>query len=115
MDRDLLFLLKPGFSDAALPGQSFICWTCTLVEGVLALYPDLQRRIDVRRVDFARPRADVIALIGAENQSLPVLVLADDAPAGLENGVFQRRRFAEGKDAILRALTLRYGIPPVHP
>lgn len=115
MQRDLLFLLKPGFQDAAFEGQKFICWTCTLIEGVLALYPDLRNKIDIVRVEFARPRQAVIDAIGAENQSLPVLVLADDAPAGLDNGSYRGRRFAEGKDAILHALSVRYGIPPVHP
>jgi hypothetical protein len=115
MKKDKLFLLKPGFTDAKIPGQIFICEACTVVEGALALYPDLAQRIDIERVDFARPRQRVIEQIGAENQSLPVLILADDAPPGLENGSYQGRRFAEGKDAILRALTVRHGLPPVHP
>jgi hypothetical protein len=42
-------------------------------------------------------------------------VLADNAPNGLETGRFGERRFVEGKDAILHALSLRYGIPVPHP
>lgn len=115
MKKDKLFLITPGFPDPKYPGETFICWTCTVIEGALALYPGLAERIDIERVDYARPRQRVIELIGADNQSLPVLVLADDAPAGLENGSYQGRRFAEGKDAILHVLAVRHGIPRVHP
>ncbi|WGR95708.1 DUF3088 domain-containing protein [Bradyrhizobium sp. ISRA443] len=113
--RDRLFLLKPGFEDPAFPGQRFYCWHCALLEGVLASFPDLEEAIDVERIAWPRPRQAVVALIGVENQSLPVLVLADDAEHGLETGRAIGRRFVEGKDAILRALTLRHGIPGAHP
>jgi hypothetical protein len=113
MTRDRLFLLQPGFEDPAYPGQRFFCWHCALLEGVLAAFP--AARLDVERVAFARPRAAVIALVGEENQSLPRLVLADDAPAGLETGSFNGLRFVAGKDAILRVLTVRHGIPEPHP
>jgi len=64
---------------------------------------------------MAPSRGEVIEFIGAENQSLPVLILADDAPLGLETGKFGDRRFVVGKDAILRTLSVRYGIPVPHP
>jgi Protein of unknown function (DUF3088) len=60
-------------------------------------------------------RKEVVDSIGTENQSLPVLLLADDAPVGLETGQFGERRFVEGKEAILHALSVRYGIPAPHP
>ena len=46
---------------------------------------------------------------------MPVLVLADDAPSGLETGSFDGRRFVNDKDAILHALSVRYGIADPHP
>jgi hypothetical protein len=113
--RDRLIILNVDFEDPAFPGQRFYCWHCVLMEGLLAAFPALAARIDVERIAWPRPRKEVIALIGEENQSLPVLVLADDAPAGLETGRFGERRFVEGKDAILHALSVRHGIPVPHP
>ncbi|MEQ9506261.1 MAG: DUF3088 domain-containing protein [Hyphomonas sp.] len=115
MQRDILFLLKPGFSDPALPGQDFYCWHCALMEGVLASFPDLGANLDVRRIAFPRPREDVIALIGEANQSLPVLVLADDAPSGLAPANPAGRRFVNDPMAILDVLHRRHGFPPPHP
>jgi hypothetical protein len=115
MQRDILFLLKPGFSDPALPEQDFYCWHCALMEGVLASFPNLGVQLDVRRIAFPRPRVDVIALIGEASQSLPVLVLADDAPAGLAPPNPAGRRFINTPMDILDALHRRHGFPPAHP
>lgn len=115
MQRDILFLLKPGFSDPALPGQDFYCWHCALMEGVLASFPDLGVNLEVRRIAFPRPRAEVIALIGEANQSLPVLVLADDAPGDLQAVSHQGRRFVNEPMAILDVLHRRHSYPQAHP
>jgi hypothetical protein len=113
--RDKLILIQPDFDDPAYPGQRFYCWHCALMEGLLASFPYLAERLDVMRIAWPKPRAGVIALIGTENQTLPVLILAADAPDGLETGTANGHRFVEGKDAILRALSLRHGIPAPHP
>lgn len=115
MGRDKLFLLRPGFSDPAFPDQVFYCWHCALIEGVLASFPILAHKFDVERIAWPKPRRLVVDLIGAPNQSLPVLVLADDAPAGLQNGEWNGRRFIADKDAILAALSIRHGFPAPHP
>lgn len=115
MARDVLFLLKPDFTDPSYPSTRFYCWHCALMEGVLASFPNLAGRLEVRRIAWPRPRAEVVALVGEANQSLPLLILAEDAPVGLETGVHGGVRFVSGKDAILRALTLRHGFPEPHP
>lgn len=115
MQRDILFLLKPGFTDPALPGQDFYCWHCALMEGVLASFPALGANLDVRRIAFPRPREEVIGLIGEANQSLPVLVLADDAPEELPARQHAGRRFVSDNMAILEVLQRRHGFPPAHP
>lgn len=115
MQRDILFLLTPGFTDPALPGQDFYCWSCALMEGVLASFPALGANLDVRRIAFPRPREEVIALVGEANQSLPLLVLADDAPAGLPAENHEGRRFANSNMEILDLLHRRHGFPPPHP
>ena len=64
---------------------------------------------------WPRPRRAVIDLVGEDHQSLPVLILAADAPATLATGAYRGRRFVDDKDAILRALTIRHGIAEPHP
>ncbi len=115
MKRDKLYLLKPDFEDPAYPGKRFYCWHCALMEGVLASFPDLADRIDVERVSWPRPRQSVVAVVGEANQSLPLLVLADDAPNDLPSQSYEGRRFVADKDEILRVLSLRHGFPEPHP
>ncbi|WP_269583029.1 DUF3088 domain-containing protein [Roseibium sp. Sym1] len=100
--KDKLFLLAPGFEDPAFPGRTFYCWHCALMEGVLASFPDLAVKLDVRRIAWPRPRQELVDLLGEANQSLPVLVLAEGG-------------FIDDKDAILAALTERHGFPDPHP
>jgi DUF3088 family protein len=115
MTRDVLFLLRPGFEDPALPGRRFYCWHCALMEGVLASFPALAARLDVERIAWPRPRQAVIALVGEENQSLPLLVLADGATSPHQTGSHRGRAFIADKDAILAALSERHGFPDPHP
>jgi len=113
--RDRLFLLQPDFLDPAYPGQRFYCWHCALLEGVIASFPGLLERIDVERIAWPRPRRAVVDLVGEENQSLPLLVLGEDAPQDLATGTHGAVRFVAGKDAILSVLGRRHGIPDPHP
>ena len=115
MDRDKLIILDVDFEDPEFPDQRFYCWHCVLMEGLLSCYPEMAKRLDVERISWPRPRKEVIDLIGADNQSVPVLILADDAPDGLETGRFNGRRFVDDKDAILHALSVRHGINDPHP
>ncbi|TYC67152.1 DUF3088 domain-containing protein [Stappia sp. BW2] len=100
--KDTLYILTPGFEDPAYPGKTFYCWHCALMEGVLASFPELAERLDVRRIAWPKPRKEVADLLGEDNQSLPVLVLAEGG-------------FIDDKDAILDALTERHGFPHPHP
>lgn len=102
MTRDRLFLLEHDFADPELGGRSFYCKDCMTVEGILAAFPDLAESIEVTRVPWPRPRAAVIEAIGAENQNLPALVLAE---GGFINDI----------EALLAALHTRHGFPERHP
>ena len=115
MQRDLLLLLKPGFEDPAYAGERFYCWHCALLEGVLSSFPSLASKINVDRIAWPRPRQAVIDLVGETNQSLPLLLLAADAPDELATGRFRGQRFVNDKDAILDVLHRRHGIPRPHP
>jgi hypothetical protein len=113
--RDRLFLLRPGFTDPAYPGQAFYCWHCALMEGVLASFPELAVRLDVERIAWRRPRATVVALVGEQNQFVPLLVLGEGSPADPEAESHGGVRFIAGKDRILAALSRRHGFPDPHP
>ena len=115
MTRDRLFLLQPGFEDPAYPGRHFYCWHCALLEGVLASFPDLAKRIDVVRVAWPRPRQTLIDAAGEANQSLPLLLLADGASSPHQTGSHQGRALIADKDGILAALSDRHGFPDPHP
>jgi hypothetical protein len=115
MTRDRLFLLSPDFEDPAYPGQRFYCWHCALIEGVLASFPALAGSIDVVRIAWPRPRLAVIDVVGEENQSLPLMVLADGATSAHQTGSHQGRAFIADKDGILATLAERHGFPIPHP
>jgi len=115
MTRDRLFLLRPDFEDPAYPGQRFYCWHCAVIEGVLASFPELAIQIEVERIAWPRPRKAVIALVGEENQSLPLFVLAPGATSAHQTGTYRDRAFIVDKDRILAALSERHGFPDPHP
>ena len=115
--RDQLFLLTPLFLDRAAGAGPFHCPECAQIEGLLGYFPFLRSRLDVSYVDFARPRPAIIALLGAENQSCPVLVLGGAAPAGIAvlHHVPTNRDFVAGAAAIATYLAAAHGISQSHP
>lgn len=112
MARDKLFLISPGFADPKHPGVSFVCPYCNAIEGLLASFPDLAAAIDVERVAFQRPRQKVIEVAGEENQSLPLLILAENPPDDAAN--WNGTRFVNSTDRILELLAERHGFPRLH-
>jgi len=103
MQRDILFLLKEKFEDG--PGQPYYCPQCAEINGVLAYFPELRHRLDVRYVDFPRPRQAIIELIGEASQGCPVLVLGEKPEAELmelTSGNLNGRYFISGPGEIAR-------------
>ena len=110
MKHDVLFLLRHDFEDG--PGAPYYCPECAEINGVLHYYPDLRHHVEVRYVDYRRPRPEIVSLLGEAHQSCPVLVLRDDAPAGLpdvERSANGHRRFIAGARAIGRYLSANHG------
>jgi hypothetical protein len=112
--RDTLFILRAPFEDHELEGTWF-CTSCATMEGALLANPHWARSIDVKRMPYPRPRHDVIALIGEENQSLPVLVLADAStpPEGAKQA--EGLYFLDEPKPITRYLAAAYGGAGPHP
>lgn len=112
---DKLFLLKSQFQDPQYPDRTFFCWHCALMEGLLSLYPHLLQKLEIIRVEWPRPRVEVISEVGMENQSLPLLLLAKEKRSKYQTGIWQNRSFISDKDAILQYLSEECGIPEIHP
>ncbi|MDI6625069.1 MAG: DUF3088 family protein [Brevundimonas sp.] len=70
---DRLFVLNPDWTDDE--GGPWFCPAGAFVEGVLAFYPALKSHLDITRLDHPRPRLPVIALVGEDHQSCPILIL----------------------------------------
>lgn len=103
MQRDILFVLKERFEDGS--GQTFYCPHCAEVAGILAYFPELRHQLDVRYVDFPRPRNELVELIGEPNQNCPMLVLAEKPSSELlpmMTGSFNGRYFISGPGDIGR-------------
>lgn len=115
MKRDRLYLLKPHFMDR---GEGpYFCPGCAQVAGLMEFYPALKETLDVRWLDFPRPRPELIDLIGEENQSCPVLVLRGAPEAPAQEPPLQQakgRWFVEGADEIAGYLARVHGIGVPH-
>lgn len=83
------------------------CPACAEMLGFLEYYPAFKPLMQVHFIDRERPRRELIELLGADNQSCPVLIL-DECPDELppQVGILQGkgRLFIEGVPRIARYL-----------
>lgn len=107
MTKDILIVLKAPFEDG--PGTKWFCPQGAMVEGALRANPEWEGKVEVKRVDFPRPRAEVITLLGEANQGLPVLVLAANAPAPAEAALVNGRHVLTDPMQIATYLANTYG------
>lgn len=110
--KDILFLLAPGFIDG--DGPPYYCPYCTIFEGLLHLFPNLATQLDVRRIAFSKPRAEIVSLLGSENQSCPVLVVRGEPKVPGNFKTFGEFGFIDDPEEIGNYLSLTYGIPRPH-
>jgi hypothetical protein len=117
MAETILYLLKSNFADPIHGDQLFFCPQCSPIEGLLAMFPDVRQNLDVRYVDFARPRGDMADFVG-HNQSCPQIVLpkGDDAfSAGSSEAGQGAARRIEAPADVQRYLIERFDLPLPHP
>ncbi len=107
--KDQLFLMKPGFVNAGL--GPFYCGDSVSVEGMLGFFPELRDKIDVQYVEFARPRQPIADLLGEENQSIPVLVLAEGEEAPVDTQTANGHAFINDERQIRQYLSARFTLP----
>lgn len=90
----------------------FFCPGCSQMVGLLEFYPALKVHLEVRYLDFPRPRPELVELLGEENQSCPVLVLKDAPNSPASTLALQQAKglwFVEGADAIANYLAQVHG------
>lgn len=109
--KDKLLILRPGFFSGT--EGPFYCGDSVSVEGLLSFCPQLREMVDVAYIDAPRPRNAIVALIGENNQSAPVIVLGKgqqpkDASIAVQehNGT----RFINAPDDIRRYLSSQYSV-----
>lgn len=110
--KDTLYFLKPNFfTETKGP---FYCPGCAELAGLLEWFPQLKSTLDLRYLDYPRPRKELVEILGAENQSCPVL-LVHEPPAGpWDNLAIQAANthfFVEGARSIARYLSAVHHIP----
>lgn len=115
MQKHILFVLKPGFHDGK--DGPFFCPGCATVEGFLKYAPQVEGRLEVRRIDFPRPRREIVELIGTANQGCPVLVLAGDSdlPGEAKKSEETGNAYISGAIPICEYLGRTFGAVRPHP
>jgi hypothetical protein len=116
---DILFLLTPGFTDAARDphGTTYYCPDCAFMEGVLHYHPGLRERLEIRYVSFPRPRREIVSLVGEANQGCPNLVLDPGHHGAATASRFLRagdRLHTDDPRVIVDYLAEQYGIAVAH-
>ncbi|MCU0704212.1 MAG: DUF3088 domain-containing protein [Fimbriiglobus sp.] len=115
---DVLFLLKPTFSDAKAGPGTFYCPPCATVRGFLGYFPQAAAGLEVTEVDFPRPRGPVAAVLGEQHPGCPVLVLDDAStpPAGITvHTATTGKRYLDGPADIGNYLAAKHGVSRPHP
>ena len=115
MNRDHLYLLKPGFLDKRK--GPYYCPGCAEMMGLLEFYPALKQRVEIHFINFPRPRPELAPLLGEKNQSCPMLVLAtipSNVPAALKVQHANGHAFVEGAREIGGYLAHAHGIGIPH-
>jgi hypothetical protein len=109
--KDKLFLMKPGFKIEEK--GPYYCSDSVSVEGLLGFFPELREKVDVTYIAFPRPRGAVVDLIGADHQSIPVLVLADGRvvkDGSIAVSTAQGHGYIDSEADIRKYLSSQYGV-----
>ncbi|MEL6112621.1 MAG: DUF3088 family protein [Pseudomonadota bacterium] len=82
--NDILYMLPPGFTDH---DRREFCPECAELWGLLSWYPALQHGLEIRYQPIAKPRAEMTAILGTDNQNCPTLILGEDSPGFDDAGI----------------------------
>lgn len=106
MKKPQLFLLNSGFGESA----DRFCPDCALVVGYLSYQPKMHEYIDIKLINFEKPRSDLVNLLGENLQNSPALVFAEgDRPQGTLISDDTGRAYINNGRAICRWLGIQHG------
>lgn len=110
--KDLLFLLAPGFEDNS---QREYCPECAEMWGLLSYFPSIKDSVKIHYQPIARPRADLLERLGDKNQNCPTVILHEDSPRYEDCGIMRKNGhyFINNARDIGVYYSKRYGTP--HP
>lgn len=116
---DILFLLKANFLDKNRDNnnKNYYCPDCAFLEGVLSYYPELRKQLDIRYIDFPKPRKEIVALVGEEHQGCPNLILDLENLRYVDTSQFYRfgdRLHTDDTKLIVDYFRDKYNIPEAH-
>jgi Protein of unknown function (DUF3088) len=116
---DILFLLKPNFLDKYRDSddQKYYCPDCAFLEGVLSYYPQLREQLDIRYIDFPKPRKEIVELVGEEFQGCPNLILDSDNHQLVDPNQFYRYKdtlYTNDTKLLVNYLRDKYNIAEAH-
>jgi len=114
MGKHILFILKPGFYDGEK--GPYFCPHSAALEGLIKYIPEIEDKVEVRRIEFIRPRKEIVDLIGEENQGSPVLVLdvGTEIPPEAKVNAETGRAFMHGEIEISNFLSRTFGFLKPH-
>lgn len=110
-ERDLLFLLAPGFCGD--DGERQYCPECAEIWGVLSYFPTIREALDIVYQPIGHPRPQMTTLLGDGEWNCPSLLLAD----GVDPGPHAKGKEANGRRMLDNARDIgkyfahRYGTP----
>lgn len=110
IQKDKLFLLRPGFTHENIP---YYCPDCAQIEGLLSFYPHLRTELEVIYVDFPKPRVAIVEELGEAHQGCPMLINKRrdiSIPAELASKQHEGKTFFLKAHAIASYLAHFYGI-----
>jgi hypothetical protein len=116
---DILFLLRKDFTDPLRDqvGINYYCPDCAFLEGILSYFPQLRSQLDIRYIDFPRPRKEITELVGEVHQGCPNLILdPSHHNCACSKDFFRHGERLHTTDTRLIAdyLSEVYGIPKAH-
>lgn len=108
--KDILFLLAPGFEDN---DRREYCPECAEMWGLLSYFPAIKDSVEINYQPIAKPRADIVAMLGDKNQNCPTLILSETSPDFDTVGIMKKNghRFINNARNIGQYYARRYGTP----
>ena len=114
--RLILYLYKRDFIDHG--DQHYFCPFCLRVEGLMAMFPEIRHNVEVRYVDYEKPRGKLPVLVGEQQQSCPQLLLPegdDDISGQYSIKASTGMLHIEKTDQIIDYFINRFNLPKIHP